>query len=88
MKCNVCKKELLLVEIAIARYVERTVILGVYGDEVDLSDETDLDETLDREVTHYECSHCGDRYNMNEDEMVEWLKENPEYQDWGEREEE
>lgn len=87
MDCPVCKKELLLIEVSITRSVELTPVLGLYEGEIDLG-EGDIDEILDAEVTHYECSSCGDKYYMDQEEMTQWLEENPEYQDWGEREEE
>lgn len=79
-KCPYCKEALLLVEYAIVRYIGSREVVGIdisgglqYGEE-------DMGEILDSEVTKYICSHCDRPIFNNEEEIIDYLEEHPEYQ--------
>ena len=87
MKCMHCGKDLLLIEVAIVRYVEHTEIFGYdyEAEEVDKG-ESECDEILDTEITHYMCSKCKQTINIpasygdEDNQIAVWLQFNSDYQ--------
>jgi DNA-directed RNA polymerase subunit RPC12/RpoP len=90
MKCPYCNKDLLLIEVAIVRYVEHTEIFG-YDYEAEETDkgESECDEILDSEITHYMCSKCKQTINIpasygdEDNQIAVWLQFNSDYQKEG-----
>ena len=87
MRCSFCDKPLLLIEVAVVRYVEHTEILG-YDYEAEETDkgESDCNFILDTEITHYMCSKCKQTikipasYGDVDNQIGVWLQFNPDYQ--------
>lgn len=87
LKCHLCNKPLLLIEVSIVRYVAHTPIYGYdyEAEEVDRG-ESECDEQLDEEITYYMCSYCKqeiripESYGDADDQIAVWLNLIPGYQ--------